>query len=228
MDMKEAVGIPKVFRNLRGATREKLMREGRLRKVEVGEHLFYDREIVSTIYITLTATAALYKMNSLAERKVIFVYKDGEMLNEVILQEVSASVNCEILEGGQVYCIGKDRLLSIMEGDFELARAVLDSSSMKIRRLYRQLKNTTNSIRGDKRIAAKLWKLSGDYGVPCREGVGIDMKLSITYLADFLGFRRETVSRQLKILTDQGLVVVRKSKFIIPDRKKLQEYFKAL
>ncbi len=51
------------------------------------------------------------------------------------------------------------------------------------------------------------------------------MELSITYLADMLGSRRETVSRQLKHLTDQGLVHVLRGKIVIPDRDALSAFF---
>ena len=53
------------------------------------------------------------------------------------------------------------------------------------------------------------------------------MDLSVTYLADMLGSRRETVSRQLKHLTEQGLVRVQRGKFIIPDRDALSVFFKS-
>ena len=83
------------------------------------------------------------------------------------------------------------------------------------------MKNTTNNLRGDKRIAAKLWKLSRDHGVKTKYGTEINFDLTITTLAEFLGSQRETVSRQVKILTSAGLLIIQNSRFIIPDREKL-------
>ena len=54
----------------------------------------------------------------------------------------------------------------------------------------------------------------------------IDMNLSITYLADMLGSKRETVSRQVKRLTELGLINMEKNRITIPDMKKISEYFK--
>ena len=51
-----------------------------------------------------------------------------------------------------------------MKQDFKLTEVILYSMSKKIRRLYRQIKNTVPT-KMDKRVAAKLWKLSKDYGL---------------------------------------------------------------
>jgi len=86
------------------------------------------------------------------------------------------------------------------------------------------MRNTPSSVRGDKRIAAKLWRLSRDFGVPYERGTKINFDLTITYLAGMSGLKRETVSRHLKLLSDRHLVIAGKNTFIIPDRGKLKRY----
>ena len=49
-------------------------------------------------------------------------------------------------------------------------KVVINSLSMKVRRLYRQIKNAT-PIKIEKRVAAKLWKLARDYGIEVEDGV---------------------------------------------------------
>ena len=84
-----------------------------------------------------------------------------------------------------------------MSQDFELTKIVLNEMSKKVRRLYRQMKNVT-PIKLEKRVAAKLWKLSKDYGKEVPEGTLIDLDISITYLADMFGSPRESVSRAIQ------------------------------
>lgn len=142
-----------------------------------------------------------------------------------MLQDVTASINCEFLSDALVAMFCKKKFLTLMESDFGLTKAVIDSMALKIRRLYHQMKNTSNSVRLDKQIAAKLWKLSLDHGVKCKDGIMIDFDLTITYLADLVGSKRETVSRQVKILIEKKLIIISKSRFIIVDRELLLEYF---
>lgn len=226
--LEETFKIAEVLQNVNENSFEALKACGKIKKIAKGEQLFRDKEYVPYIYIVISGLAALYKINSMGEKKVIFVFGKGKILNEVIFQNMTSSINCEILEEAIILYFPKDRLIDIMKEDFELTKAIMDSMAIKVRRLYRQLKNTSNSIRIDKKIAAKLWKLSGDYGVLCKEGVRIDMELSITYLADMLGSKRETVSRHLKLLTEKNLVIVKRNEFIIPEREELRKYFKQL
>ena len=75
-------------------------------------------------------------------------------------------------------------------------------------------------------MAAKLWKLARDYGKKEEVGVRICLKLTVTQLADMLGTKRETASRQLKVLVEQGLVRYDRNTFVIPDTDVLNRYFK--
>lgn len=45
-------------------------------------------------------------------------------------------------------------------------------------------------------------------------GVEIDFDLSISFLAEMVGAKRETVSRQVKALTNRGLIEVHKKRFL--------------
>lgn len=223
---KEDFMIIEAFHRISSKSMDLLCDYGKILKFTKGQHLFYDKEEGTNLYIVLSGLVTLYKMNAQGDKKVIFILDEGKMINEVVLQGLSASISCEVFESAQILCFDKEDFMSVMEQDFELTKAVLRSLSLKTRRVYRQLKNTSNSIRGDKRVAAKLWKLSGDYGLNCEAGICINIEMSITYLADMLGSKRETVSRQIKALTEQGLIFMDKGKIIVRDRDELANYFK--
>lgn len=228
LSMREAFETIEIFRAVKPSTYDAVATAASLKRLKRGEHLFRDKEPVHTLYALVSGRASLYKVNSIGEKKVIFVYGKGKLLNETILQNLPASVNCEMLEESVVMALPRKTFWGIMEADPALNRAVIESMALKIRRMYRQLKNTTNSLNGDKKVAAKLLKLSWDHGVADEYGVRIDMKLTVTYLAEMLGSKRETVSRQVKKLVEQGLVIVKNNKYIIPDQEKLSNYFKML
>ena len=124
---------------------------------------------------------------------------DNTVINDVIIDELPASINCEVFEDAEILCFKREAFIGLMNEDFELSTIIINSLALKVRRLYRQSKNTI-SIKVEKKLAAKLWKLSKDYGIEVEEGILINLNLSITYLADMLGIPRETISRALKIL----------------------------
>lgn len=226
MNLKEACELIKVFQSIQPETRAALESGGIIKYYHKGEHIFLDRTKVTHFYFMINGTAALYKLNHQQDKKVIFVYGKGEMLNEVMLQDELSSINCELLSDAVVFRFPIKIFKELMSRDYNLAEAVMKSMAVKIRRLYHQLKNTSNAMRLDKQIAAKLWKLSKDHGVPCENGYEINFDLTISYLADMLGSKRETVSRQLKILAEKDLILIKKNRFYVKNINNLKQYFK--
>lgn len=216
-----------IFKNISKTSFEKLAHIGEIKKYKTGSHIFRDKEEVTTLYVVVSGSVSLYKLNESGHKRVIFILGAGKMINDVIIQDLPASINCEIFEESQILSYDKNIFLSIMENDFVLSKNIICSLAMKVRRMYRQLKNATGVIRMEKRLAAKLWKLSKDYGIACDDGVLINMNISVTYLADLLGAKRETISRAIKILLSENLIIYDNRKIKVINQKKLSEFFKA-
>lgn len=217
----------KLFNNVKKETLSKLSTIGIKVAVNKGKHIFRDKEIVNTIYIVLTGKVSLYKLTENSNKKVVYILGRDKIINEVILDDLPSSINCEVFESGELLVLNKVELLEIMKEDFELTKSVINSLSIKVRRLYRQLKNTT-PLKIEKKVAAKLWKLGKDYGVKVEEGTLIDINITITYLADMFGSQRETISRALKYLEEVDLIRVKDKKILIVNKEKLLNYFKGL
>lgn len=220
------LNILEIFNNVSSKTIEEVIKNSDIREYKSGEVIFEDKEEVLTVYFVVQGIVSLYKINECGQKKVIFMLGKGKIINEVIIQDLPSSINCEVFEEAVVLGIKRDKLLELMREDFELCRNVIISLSSKTRRLYRQLKNTPSSIKIEKRLAAKLYKLAKDYGITCDEGIMIDMEIAITYLADLLGSQRETVSRAMKVLQKNELINYKSKKIIVSNFDKLALFFK--
>lgn len=216
-----------LFKNLKTETLLKLSTIGIKVGAKKGQHIFRDKEEVSTVYIVLKGKISLYKLSENSNKKVIFILGRDKIINEVILDDLPSSINCEVFEEGELLTINRLDFLELMKEDFELTISVVNSLSIKVRRLYRQLKNTT-PLKIEKKVAAKLWKLAKDYGVTTEDGILIELNITITYLADLFGSQRETISRALGHLEDLKLIKFINKKIVIIDKDKLSYYFKGL
>lgn len=196
-----------------------------IKKLKKGEHLFRDKEIINTIYIVKYGKVALYKQSESAQKKVVFILGNSSIINEVIIDDLPSSINCEAFEKAEILCFDRAKFMEIMRDDFELSKIIINSLAIKVRRLYRQSKNSI-PIKVEKRVAAKIWKLSRDYGIEIEEGTLIDLNITITYLADMFGTPRETISRALKILTKEGLIINKNKRIIVLDKDRLVKFFK--
>lgn len=227
-DIESQLKELEVFQDISNETIAKIVKESEVKKYKAEKMIFADKEEVNTIYIVISGLVSLYKINEFGQKKVIFILGKGKVINDVILQKLPASINCSSFEDSYILGIGREKLLNIMKDDFDLCKNIIISLSLKTRRLYRQLKNTPSSIKIEKRLAAKIYKLAKDYGIRCEEGIVINMDLTITYMADLLGSQRETISRALKLLQEKKLIKYKNKKIIVYDVDEVALFFKTL
>lgn len=216
-----------IFNGVEGDEIDYLIQNSFIKKLKKGDILFFEKDEINNIYLVLEGKVTLFKLSETGQKRVIFLLDKGSIINEIILDDLPSTVNCEAFEDSEVVGINKKALLNIMSENFELTKKILYSISKKTRRLYRQLKNVI-PIRMDKKLAAKLWKLSRDYGVDTKEGVLIDLDLSITYLSDMLGTTRETVSRAISSFIRLGLIEYKENKIVVKEIEKLSIYFRGV
>ncbi|MGY0394472.1 MULTISPECIES: Crp/Fnr family transcriptional regulator [unclassified Fusobacterium] len=223
--MKRALNKIALLDNLDKETKDSLSAISKIKEYKKGDLLYSHKEKINTIYFILEGVAGLYKANDDNSRKVIFLLGEGNLINEVILFENVTTLSCELLAPTKLLEIPRLEFVKILESSHSLSKAVIESLIKKNKKLTHQLKNISNSITVDRQIAFKLWKLGRDFGKETPEGILIDFDLPITYLAEMLGAKRETVSRQVKLLTELGLISVNKKRFTLHKYSELLDYF---
>ena len=215
-----------IFKNIKEKSEIELRKILKERKISKKEILFNERDIVDKLYILKSGKISVFKMTENGDRKIIFILKNGEMINELSFDNTKpTTVGCEAFDKSIILeCRIKD-FIKIMEEDFTLTKNVLLHTQNINRRLYRQLKNSI-SIRIDKKLAAKLYRMGKEFGVCKGEWTLLNVNETITYLADMLGCKRESLSRAMKILQDKKLVKIENKKVYIK-RDELSSYFKS-
>ncbi|MDO5010948.1 MAG: Crp/Fnr family transcriptional regulator, partial [Intestinibacter bartlettii] len=179
-----------------------------------------------SVYFLLNGKVSIYKMNEFGERKVIFILNKGEIINESFMSNNTTAVTCEAFEKSIIIRFDKDKFINIMKEDFSLVKNLIGSLEHRNRRLCRQLKNSTY-IKIEKKLAAKLYRLNREFGVEKDEWHFLNVSgVTVTYLADMLGCKRETISRAMKILQNKGLVKLEGKKIYIKPNE-LAKFFKS-
>ena len=188
-----------VFEGISDSTLERIYELSDEICLKKNRSLYMDREKLDYVYFLLEGMVTLSKCNENGESRIIFTLKPGDMINQPI---------------------------HIMQSDYILARNCILYMENRIRRLYRQLKNSVTSNL-DKRLAAKLYRLALEHGMDQEDGlVLISIDLSVTYIARTMGCQRESLSRALKILLERGIVKRKGKKFYV-NMKDTERYFKA-
>lgn len=214
-----------VFENIKDHSKIELSKKLSFRTLKKKEILFNERDIVEKVYFLKEGKISIFKMNENGERKIIFILKKGEMINEILLDNMNSStIGCEAFEPSIILECSINDFINIMEKDFILTKNIISCIQHRNKRLYRQIKNSV-SIRIDKKLAAKLYRISREFGLEKGEWTLININLTITYIADMLGCKRESLSRAMKVLQDEKLVKIEGKKVYVK-KEKLSDYFK--
>ena len=190
------------------------------------KNVFSAGESVRTVYVVLDGKVMLYNLTRHGNRKILFFLGRGKLLNHNICDTRPVSVFCETVCPAVLLEIPLERFQKYMNESMELTGRILREYERYIWRLSHQLKNTTGSLLIERKIAAKLWKLGRDFGVRSSQGIQIELELTMTVLADFVGAPRETVSRACQNLVRRGLLIYRNRRFLLPDPDGLAAFYK--
>lgn len=215
-----------IFQNLSDVTVDEIWHSGKVVKYDKNTECFRAKDINSYLYFLLEGRAAIYNLTHCGRQKTIFYLGPGELLNDCISPEVFVSVSCHTMVDCNVFVIKSDIFNRIMKKDFVLTQTIIKELERKIWRMGHQLKNTMGSIYMERKLAAKLWKLGRDFGKQDEKGLYIDILLSITDLADFLGAPRETTSRICKLLSSYKLIEMENKKIYLLSPDRLSYFYK--
>lgn len=215
------------FEKLDKSTLKEIQDISMIKDYKKNDMLFCEKEKLKYIYFIMQGVVSIYKPNRTNDgKKVLFILGNGEILNETILDNQPSAVSCEFLTDGKVMIAKKDEFEKIMQRNFNLCQTIILSLISREKRMIHQIKNSLHTVTVDRQLAFKLWKLAKDFGTLTEKGLEINFDLSITYLAEILGNKRETISRQLKILTGKSLVEISKKRFIVKNLDGLYNYYK--
>ena len=189
--------------------------------------LYSDRQILSYVYFLVSGNVSLVKSNENGESKIIFLLSSGAMINQPLMRKNTSAVECWGYENSKILRVSFENFDRILSKDYALTKNCMFYMEKRIRRLYRQLKNSV-TVNIDKKLAAKLYRLATEYGL--NDGYKenftlINLNLTITYIAKMLGSQRETISRTIKSLTNKEILFTENKKIYI-DMEKAKKFFK--
>jgi CRP/FNR family transcriptional regulator len=130
-----------------------------------------------------------------------------------------------------VEALEETHVCMISRGDFQkLLREFPDISSKIISELCTRLTGLENMIQSmgikniDDRVSAVLLEFTKKYGKVHPKGILIELPLSREGIANYIGVARETISRKMSQLQENGIIeMIGNKKIIVLDKKALEQ-----
>lgn len=176
------------------------------REYKKGEVLFHIGDKVDSIIIMNEGSVKAYKYTPEGREQILYVFSDGDFLGEqYLLREQEAGYTVEALEKVKVCMLSKSQFRQLLTLHSDISVKIIKELGIRMNRL----ENTMQSmgIRSvDARISSLLLDFSSKYGEQTSDGILIRLPLSREGIANYLGIARETVSRKLMQMENEGSI----------------------
>lgn len=181
-----------------------------------GMIIFHKGSLGRSLYIIESGKVRIFLLSSAGQEVSVNVYGPGDVFGELaVLDGLPRSAGAIVMETAVVYTLYRDDLLRCMERCPALASSIIHSLSARLRYTTRCVESLA-FLDVNSRVAAKLLELSDRYGQR-GDPVVIDLRLTQTDLASWVGARRESVNKALSSLRDAGLIDVDDQRITILD-----------
>ncbi|HEX3078783.1 MAG TPA: Crp/Fnr family transcriptional regulator [Lachnospiraceae bacterium] len=187
-----------------------------------GEHIFNIGDNVDSIIIMNEGSVKAYKDTLDGREQILYIFSVGDFFGEqYLLSNQTAAYTVETLETVKVCMLSKAQFRELLFEHPEIAVKIIEELGERMNRLENSMQSMgVRSV--DTRIGSLLMDFSQKYGQEVPEGTLIRLPLSREGIANYLGIARETVSRKLSQLENDGIIrTVSNRSILIIDRDAL-------
>lgn len=203
------------FRECESTTLDAMVEAARIQRLNKGELLAQRGGAFDALCLVVEGTIEASLTRHDGRRQLTSFLQAGDLVGMISLVDGMGHVNdLRARQKAAVLTIPGDDVRRLREVDPKLSRAFELQLAFRSRLLYERL-SADPSCPLEQRLARLLNTLANLYGLPRGEEVILNMKLSQSDMADWLGASRQRVNFVVKQLEAQGLIRIRYSTITI-------------
>ncbi|WP_243735139.1 Crp/Fnr family transcriptional regulator [Paenibacillus turpanensis] len=185
------------------------------RKFQANTTLFWEGDPADKLFYVKSGQVKIYKTTEDGKELILYILQKGDLFGELGgLSHLHYSFNAVVTKDADIGVVQTADLevLIYQNGEF----AVDFMKWMGLTHRTTQSKFRDLLLYGKPgALASTLVRMSNSYGQPHKNGVKINVKLTNTELAQFIGTTRESVNRLLSGLKDEGVIDYDKNHIVI-------------
>ncbi|WP_283608393.1 Crp/Fnr family transcriptional regulator [Faecalispora anaeroviscerum] len=178
----------------------------RHKKYRKEETLLSEGDPANAFVIVSEGSAKAFKITPDGREQILYVFSEGDFFGERNLFERQVSTyTVEALEPVRTCSFTKESFYELLHAYPEIAIKIIEELEKRISHMESALQSMgVRSI--DDRVSALLLDFAEKYGTSVPDGTLIRLPLSREGMANYLGVARETVSRKLGLLENEGII----------------------
>jgi CRP-like cAMP-binding protein len=180
----------------------------RTRTLAAREELFHKGDPGNQVFGVVEGTLKVVSTSEEGDDVVFNLLGAGDVIGEVaMLCDAERSATVAALTPCELLVVDRRDLLAFLRSHPDAALALMAVLAQRVRNLS-ELVEDTLFLNLPVRLAKKLVAYAGSHGRRTPEGVRIELKLSQEEWGDLVGATRESINKQMRQWTDQGLIRV--------------------
>jgi CRP/FNR family transcriptional regulator, anaerobic regulatory protein len=213
-----------IFSILENEQLEEVMSSIIRRKYKKGQIVFFEGDVSDKFYIINGGKIKIFKYTKEGKEQILYILSEGDFIGYLsLLKKGKFDFNAEALEDVNVCMLTKDDFDKIVKKTPEISLKILENLHDRLVSLE-NLVQTLSTKDIEARIAGILKNFAKEFGREEAEGIVIEMPLSREEMANYIGVTRETMSRKLSSMEDDGLIeLIGNKKIVIKDLQLLEE-----
>jgi len=187
------------------------------------EFIMLEGEPSHGFYLMRSGKARIFRTGADGREQSFRLLASGDTFGEVpVFDRGSNPASVEAIEKCEAVLFPSAAVLDVVRRYPDVALALLLHFSRRLR-LFTEIVEQVSLQTVPARIARYLYQLAREEGIQNGEGIRVPRSITHRDLASLVGSVREVVSRSLKVMEDDGIIIVRRHEMIIRDLESLRE-----
>ncbi len=222
LDRREILAGLTLFEHLGPKEIDELLAVTTTRKLQDRETLFRKGDPADQLFAIVEGHLKAVSSGADGKEVVFGLMEPGETIGEIsILDSQARSASVVALEPTVLLSLHRRDLLPFLERNPKVTIRIAQLLARRLRKLSEHVEDTSFLTLAS-RLAKKLLKLAASLGSATPEGVRIELRLSQNAIGEIVGATRESVNKQLRSWTQQGLVSFDDGYVTVKDRAALE------
>jgi len=194
------------------------------KKYSKGEMIILEGSNPESLFIINSGKVKAFKDTQDGKEQILYIFAEGDFLGEKnLLYRQKATYNVEALEETRICLINKRDFQQLLRECPDISLKIMSELCNRLERLENAIENMgTKKI--EARVSSVLLEFMNKYGKDHPKGTIVELPLSREGIASYIGVARETVSRKMSRLQDEGIIkVVGNKKIIVLNKEALEQ-----
>jgi CRP/FNR family transcriptional regulator, cyclic AMP receptor protein len=184
--------------------------------------IFLEEETGNYMYLVLSGKVKVAKAGAGGKETILAIHRSGDFFGEMsLLDGKTAPATVSAMEDSKIISLSGTDFHKYLLHNEKVMLQIIQVLCARLRQVWQT--QSLSSSTADARIRMGVYQLAKRHGIRDAHGTIIDLKITHQEMAEMVGTSRETVTRVLTRLREQGIIEIDQRRITLLNPKALLE-----